>query len=325
MKHLRRRLVTIPATIIVSVLLVLTLPLWLAIAVVVDLATRHFRLPTVRLFAFATYFGICELIAMVTALVLWLASLFGHFPLIGAHSAVEACWVRWLVRGARPTLGVRLELEEPLQLPSETIIFLSRHTSLPDAVLPAQVLLNIAKRPIHYVFKRELRRLPTLDIYGHRLANYFVARGSDTDREIAGVFALGSAAIPGSGLVIFPEGTYATQKHRTRVESSLRAAGKLEVADYAASLHVLLPPKPAGALALLEAQPTAPVCIFGHTGLDGLSEKGALRNRIPLQEPVRMKIWIEDRETIEKYPTGRVGWLQDRWSELDRWVEAETR
>ncbi len=190
-------------------------------------------------------------------------------------------------------------------------------------MLPAQLLLNIVGRPTHYVLKRELRWLPSVDIYGHWLGNFFVSRGRDTEHELAGIRALATAAEPEAGLVIFPEGTYATEARKARIESSFRSAGHDELADYAAGLSTLLPPKAAGTLALLESQPAAPVVVIGHSGFDGLSEPGALRRLIPLQRTIHVSWWLHGRDEIDSYAGGPTGWLRDTWQQLDAWVEEE--
>ncbi|MDH3293298.1 MAG: acyltransferase, partial [Acidimicrobiia bacterium] len=130
-----------------------------------------------------------------------------------------------------------------------------------------------------------------------------------------------------SALVIFPEGTYATPTSRRRVTDSLArrvAAGHLDTAvvDYARSLASLLPPKPAGTLALLSNRPDADVVILGHVGLEGVAQFRGLRRQLPLRHPVVLRWWIHPREHLPHELDKLEAWLRHRWIELDQWVTA---
>ncbi|MEZ5341768.1 MAG: 1-acyl-sn-glycerol-3-phosphate acyltransferase [Acidimicrobiales bacterium] len=322
MEHLLRRLRTVPSALTFGIVMSVTFPVWLPLVVVFDLLTVGRRLPAARLMVFTTYFALCEMFAIVTAIGLWVVSGFGRLRLRSAYVWIQATWLWWLMLGARALLGVRVEGTGPLPLPSGNVVVLSRHTSLADTVLPGHLLLKLSSRSAHYVLKRELQWLPSLDLYGHRLGNLFVVRGGNTEHELQLINDLGVQAAPDAGLVIFPEGTFNTVAKRAQVVASLRSSGRDDLADYAASLRHLLPPKPAGTLALLDSQPTADVVVLGHIGLDGLSEPGALRAMLPLSEPVRLQWWTHSRQEVDNYPGGPEAWLRDRWVELDEWIAA---
>ena len=159
-----------------------------------------------------------------------------------------------------------------------------------------------------------------MDLFGGRLNNHFVARGADTDAEEAAIQQMAADAQPGSALVIFPEGTYATPATRQRILASLRKKGGDELIRRAESLTTLLPPKPAGTLALLRGRPEADVVIIGHVGLEGVAELKGLRSRLPLTRPVVVKWWTHQRSELPTSEEELVDWLSDRWAELDRWV-----
>ena len=71
MTKFRRRLVSIPAVILAAALLLVLAPIWLPIALIVDLVTAPRRLPRTRLLLFALCWAWLESVALVAAFVLW--------------------------------------------------------------------------------------------------------------------------------------------------------------------------------------------------------------------------------------------------------------
>ena len=324
---LARRLVTIPAVLVGLPLLLVTAPLWLLVGAIADLASGLRRLPTVRLGLFAVVYLVHEWIGLGAASFLAVRELtFGRRwdPATSTrpYRRVQAWWASSLLRWAGRLVGVRYAIPDTATLPAGPFILLSRHASMVDAVLPAVVIAQRLERFVHYVLKAELRWVPNLDLFGHRLGNYFVARDGDGEAEAIARFAAG--ALPGSALVIFPEGTYATPTTRTRVVASLERRGEDQLAMFARSLDHLLPPKPAGTLALLDQHPNLDVVVFGHVGLEGVANLTGLRRRLPLDEPVVIDWWHHPRSELPVAHHERVTWLNDRWRTLDAWVATVT-
>ena len=267
-----RRLGTFTAVGVALPLWLVLSPIWIPISLLADVAGRLFRFPTVRL---ATGFGVYlvhEWVGMVAGLWWWIVGGFGRNPHLGAHRRVQAWWATSLLRSAGRLLGVRVawdSVDGIESIPDDRFILLSRHASMADALLPAALVAGRLDRFVHYVIKRELRFDPNIDLFGTRLGNYFVERGADTEREAQSIRRLAEQALPGSALVIFPEGTYSTEATRRRVRESLEARGETELATLACSLDALLPPRPAGTLALLAGRPEADVVIVGHVGPGG--------------------------------------------------------
>ena len=304
---------------------VLTAPVWILISAGVDVIHGLFRFPTVRLGLFAVVYLAHEWIALNVALILTVLQGLGWRRNDPARRArpfqrVQAWWGGSLLRWAQRLVGVRFDMPNPADLPADGFILMSRHASMIDAVLPLRVITGHLDRFVHYVLKRELRWLPVMDVYGHRLGNYFVARTGDSDAETAAIADLAGQALPGSALVIFPEGTYATPTSRARVRSSLERNGDHELLSLADELDHLLPPKPAGSLAMLRNQPEFDVVILGHVGLEGVAQLGGLRRRLPLSEPIVVRWWIHERTTVPLDDDERVAWLNEQWRTLDDWV-----
>jgi 1-acyl-sn-glycerol-3-phosphate acyltransferase len=249
---------------------------------------------------------------------LWLRGGFGRSLDIARHREVQGAWVGSLLRWAGRLLAVSVSWPEAGSVPDGKIVVLSRHASMIDAVIPAYHFASRLHRPIHYVLKRELRWLPSIDIYGHRLGNHFIDRQGNTESEVAAIIELIESAEPNAGIVIFPEGTYATPDSRARVLASLEKRGDHELLEFARQLHYLLPPKPAGALALL--QRTRDVVIFGHVGLEGVAELKGLVHNLPAKHPILTETWSYHIADLPDLDEARITWLRGRWLALDQWV-----
>lgn len=315
-----RRVVSITALVVALPVWVLTCPLWIPLALVVDLVGGLGRLPTLRLGTYLGVYLVHDLASTSVAAWLWLRGRFrGRFDRDG-YRALQGWWASSLLRWAERLLGIRLEQPDTTALPTATFVMVSRHASMADAIVPAALVAGSMGRFVHYVLKRELRWDPAIDIVGSRLGNHFVARGGDTPAESSAIERLARAAEPDSVLVIFPEGTYATAQSRRRVLESLRRRGEDGAAAAAERLAHLLPPKPAGTLAMLRGQPAADVVVLGHAGLEGVAQLRGLRRRLPLREPVRVRTWHHRRTELPTDEDELAAWLQERWEELDRWV-----
>lgn len=322
-----RRLVTVPAVLLLLPLAAAAAPVWAPLAIAADLAQGLRRLPSLRLAVMAVVYLAHEWVCLSLALGLTVRD--GALALVGRRPAepeswrrVEGWWISSLLRWARRLLSIRFDLPRPPAFPDGGFVLLSRHASMADAVLPVWLLTGLEERWVHYVLKRELRFDPTLDIYGRRLGNHFISRrGADSDNEAVALTALSHRARAGSALVIFPEGTYATPGRRHHVRRSLARRGATELVELADDLRHLLPPKPAGTLALLAGQPAFDVVVLGHVGLEGVSELRGLRRRLPLGEPVAVRWWHHRRGELPSGEAELIAWLNDRWRTLDRWID----
>lgn len=319
--RVKRRLITIPRTFISLILAIAVLPLILVVGAVYDLATRRFELPTVRLALLGVVYLIHEVVGIVGAFTLLLRGSFrvprDHERLRKRQGWLMASLLSW----ARRLLAVDLDLPNLADTPQGNTIVLSRHASMVDAVLPGHIFLSQPNRSVHYVIKNELLNSPIFDIYGLALENHFVARSSDkTNQDVDAIERLAANARPSSALVIFPEGTYASKKNRERIAASLKRKGETVALALAEELSTLLPPKPAGTLALLRHQPDATVLIVGHVGLEGVTEFSGLRTHLPSRQPIKVRWWEHAVADLPADDEGRVAWLQDQWKRLDSWV-----
>ncbi len=313
-----RRLISISLAIVLLPLFIVLIPVVFVLGGIADMVEGRRALPTFRLWLFAIVFIMHEWVVAPYAGWLWLRGGFGRSMDIPRHREIQEAWVGSLFRWAGRLLNVSVSLPEAESVPEGKIVVLSRHASMIDAVIPAHHFASRLHRPIHYVLKRELRWLPSIDIYGHRLGNHFIDRTGNTESEVAAIIELIESAEPNAGIVIFPEGTYATPAARDRVLASLERKGDAELLEFAKQLRYLLPPKPAGALALLRR--TKDVVIFGHVGLEGVAELQGLRRNLPAKRPILTQTWSFQIADLPDLDEARIAWLRDHWLALDAWV-----
>ena len=318
-----RRTVTISAVWLCALALLVLVPLWVIACLLVDLVGKKWRAPTLRLVAFALCWSWLEVIGVSVAGVLWLC---GQGKNQSANYALQRWWAKQLIRSLRITCGFGIDVEGVEALSEKPLVCLGRHASLGDALVSAWVFGSLAQRLPRYVMKKELLLDPCLDIVGQRIPNYFVDRGSAAIRqEIDGIRAMASNMLPGDVAVIFPEGTRTNDEKRVALVQRLETRAP-ERHSKLAGLERLLPPRSAGATALLEAIPDGDVVFLWHVGFDGLDTFGGVRRRLAQAEPhARVVLELHDRASV---PNGVAfeAWLDDRWLEIDRKVvEASER
>ena len=312
-----RRPLTVGGVLVAAIVLLIASPIWLIIASGVDLIARRFRLPTTRLLAFALLWTWLEIAGVAASLCLWII---GRAHDQRANYALQRWWAARLIGSLRLTCGFVIDVRGATELGDGPLVVLGRHASLGDALVSAWALGSHAGRTPRYVLKKELALDPCLDIVGRRLPNYFVDRSNAAvQRELEGIATLATDLGASDVAVIFPEGTRANE--RKRINSLERMRGRdPERAERLGALEHLLPPKPSGAQALIDAASGAQVALMWHIGFDGLDTFGRIRRRLASGAPHAEVVFeLHERSTV---PSGEafIGWLDDRWLELDRRV-----
>ena len=314
MKTLRRRIVTIPGLLVAAVLLIALIPAWLPVSLVVDLVLRRFRFPLARLLAFALCWTWLEVAGVTAAFLLWSAGLGRN---AGLHYSLQRWWASNVLAALGVTCGIRIETADAeVFTPSPTVLFV-RHASLADSLVSAYVITKVARLHPHYVLKRELQYDPCLDVVGHRIPNYFLDRQArDSAPELRALERLGAGLGEGDVGVIFPEGTRANDRKRAAAlvkiaERDPARSAKLSTLEY------LLPPRSAGAAAMMRGAPTADLVIAWHVGFEGLDTfAGVLTAISRRREPVR---FVARRVPRSLVPSGDAfaHWLDDQWLRMD--------
>jgi 1-acyl-sn-glycerol-3-phosphate acyltransferase len=234
--------------------------------------------------------------------------------------------MRWFVAGVYRSItrwarvSVRIDGShaalEALSRREAPVIVLGRHAGEGDSLLVLHELLCRHRRRPRLVLHEALRLDPLIDVLGHRLPNRFVdPRGGDTEVEIA---AMTEGAGSGEAVLIFPEGGNLTPARRQRAIERLEEAGHAQQAAWARAMRHVLPPRPGGTLASMQAAPHARVFVLGHVGVPvGMGE---MWRRLPARQTIVLRVWIVEGEPEDHVE--RIDWLFGVWRELDDWVEA---
>ena len=314
-----RRPITVSGVTLAALLLTVLAVVWLPVSILLDLVRGRLRLPTTRLLAFAFCWCWLEVCGVVASVALFCV---GRARNDRANYALQRWWAKNLIGSLRRTCGLRIEVEGVDELPAGALVCFGRHASLGDALVSAWIMGSLAHRFPRYVMKRELLLDPCLDIVGQRIPNYFVDRGSAAVRqEIAGIRAMAEGMGDRDVAVIFPEGTRANDEKRTYLVDRLERKQPERHAMFQ-DLQCVLPPRPAGAVALLDVVPQADVVVMWHVGFDGLDTfAGVLRRLRTSQASARVVLESVPRSDV---PLGAdfAPWLDRVWVEMDRKVVA---
>jgi 1-acyl-sn-glycerol-3-phosphate acyltransferase len=123
--------------------------------------------------------------------------------------------------------------------------------------------------------------------------------------------------------VIFPEGRLFRpdilhqQLRRLATTDAIRA-------ERLRNLRHVLPPRPAGVSALLDAAPGTDVVVVAHTGLERHGSFRHLARAVPLRDPITIGAWRVPAREIPDDPERRTAWLDGQWCRVDAWIAAHT-
>lgn len=320
---MKRRLVSIPGLIAGALLVTLTLPLWLPIVVLVDLVRAKRRFPLARLMLFGVAWAWLETGGVLCAALLWAT---GQGKNLRVHYALQKWWAAQLLGALKATCGFEVEVENIEALQPGPVLLLARHASLADSLVSAYVVTSLASMKPRYVLKRELLVDPCLDVVGSRLPNHFLDRDAvDSAPELRALEDLVRNIDSSTVGIIFPEGT------RANVAKRVRALEKISNNDPSRGARLrnmknLLPPRPAGAQAMLSANSEADVVLAWHVGFEGLDTFGGILRAISEHmAPIRFHLRRVPRVAVPPVASESsesfTRWLDDEWMRMDQEVE----
>ncbi|HEY7703813.1 MAG TPA: 1-acyl-sn-glycerol-3-phosphate acyltransferase [Acidimicrobiia bacterium] len=319
-----RLLIVTPIVYIGALLGILFSPLLLVIALADDLSVskREWRLGRITALAVAYMFR--EAAGLTALFFLWVAAGFGAFfsrPRFRVwHYRLLGWWTGGMSKSVQRYLGISIELETQPPRPGSVLVF-SRHGGPGDSIFLVNVLIHQFHRNPRIVAKRDLQLVPFFDALGRRLPNYFIdPNPNDRTEPIARIRALVRGMGPQDALILFPEGGNVTPQRRVRAITSLRRKGLEEEAEQAERMTHLMPPRPAGALAAIDAAPDADVVFVAHTGVEHLTSLKTIWREIPVAKTIFARYWRLAPEEIPHDPSARVDWLFKWWVEIDRWI-----
>jgi hypothetical protein len=323
---LRRRIVSIPALFIAFAVFIVLSPVLLVVGLVAA-AIRRDRFAALRSFAMIGVYLLSEVGGMSIAVGIWLAT-GGPF---GRGSERRRAWFvtlqRWwtgsLWWGIVHCFSIRVELEQwpDDDLRERKLLIFLRHTSILDTLLAAALVANPLHKHLLYVFKKQLRGDPCLDIAGTLLGCHFVNRDAgEGERERKILEAMAAGLRGGEGVIMYPEGTRWTASKRMRVLERIAKAEDRELFGRASKLENLLPPRLRGPLALLDGAPDADVLFLGHHGFDGIEKPLDVIEGAIVGKTIRVNGWLVESAEIPRDRADQIAWLYDNWIRMDAWL-----
>ncbi|MGH8902086.1 MAG: 1-acyl-sn-glycerol-3-phosphate acyltransferase [Egibacteraceae bacterium] len=330
-----RRLLTIPAVVLVFGFVAITMPLWAFVTVALSpLLPGRWR--PLRFAWFALLWLGLEVAALIALGWLWLIHGAGRRldtpAAVDAHYRLLGVLLGWLSRSAQRLFAVRVELEDAALpasrvLPSvpvrpRPLLVLSRHAGPGDSFLLVHELVTVYRRQPRIVLKDVLQLDPAIDVLVNRLPSRFISPEPRAgDEAAATVGALAEGMDSDDALLLFPEGGNFTERRRQRSIARLEASGWAVHAALARRMRHLVAPRPGGVLAVLDAAPDADVVFVAHTGLEQLDSVLDLWCGLPMDREIRARFWTVTARDVPRGRDERIAWLYQWWARLDAWID----
>lgn len=323
-----RRVVLAPAMVLLALGAVTTAPLWLMVLAAASPMLPWGRWRLLRIGWLMLVHLVLEAGILLTLLVLWVASGFGWAIRRPAFERTHYDIVQWyltvMFRQVHRVLGVTVQVEGPAPsaYQGRPLLVFSRHAGPGDSFLLIHALVNWYDREPRIVLKDTLQWDPAIDVLLGRLPNRFIrttpGSGADVERRIADL-AMGLDI--NDAFVIFPEGGNFTRRRQARAVARLRSRGLIDAAERAQRLRHVLPPRPGGVRAALDAAPDADVVWVAHTGTDHLVSVLDAWRALPLDQTIRMRWWQVPANEVPTSADEQLVWLQQWWVRIDDWID----
>jgi 1-acyl-sn-glycerol-3-phosphate acyltransferase len=321
----KRRARTIPAMLCGTAAAVVMLPAIVVCAATADLLRLRVKFPTVRVALFLVQYAVNDSVEILLAGPLALVAGLGRgrrqAASVRRHERVQAWSLDVLARRAERLLGLRVEVDQPSldALTPGPVIVLCRHVNLVDASLPSLLYQRLGMRTRGAIMG-ELLADPGFDLIYGRTGSVFIPRDNAVEaRQLVQHLAHGVDA--GTAVVIFPEGRLFRAEVLRRALVRLADTNPQRFARLSEIRHVL-PPRPGGVLALLDALPGVDVVVLAHTGLDQFASFRELARSVPLVAPIRCTAWRIPFDDVPAEPEARIQWLDELWLTIDRHVRS---
>ncbi|MDQ3761384.1 MAG: 1-acyl-sn-glycerol-3-phosphate acyltransferase [Actinomycetota bacterium] len=320
-----RRVVLAPAVVLLTVVVLTTLPIWMLLAAALSPFLPG-RWRALRVLWVVVVALVLESLALVALLGLWLAAGFGLAirtpPFQYLHYQLVGWYLRVLYREAARVLRLRVEVEgpDPDDYLDRPLLVFCRHAGPGDSFLLIHALVNWYAREPRIVLSEALQWDPALDVVLNRLPNRFLPAGGGEQLQRR-IGELATALDHNDAFVIFPEGGNFTQRRRLAGIARLRARGLEDMARRSEAMRHVLPPRPGGVAAALAAATNADVVWVAHAGLDHLYTVADIWRELPLDGTVRMRWWRVPAAEVPRSQDAQVDWLYHWWARIDNWVD----
>jgi 1-acyl-sn-glycerol-3-phosphate acyltransferase len=316
--------------ILIAVLVALTVTFALAVAILAIGAPFGSRRRPLRIAAFGLAYCLMELTVIPAAGAMWLRhacrrpsgdDLKERWVL--DHQALLARALDSIVRAAARCFEFEVLVtnsSQDAQLSDPTpVLLLARHGGIGDSFVLVHLLLTTYRRGVRIVLKEALQLDPALDILLNRLGCVFLSSSSSPD-DVEHIVTLARQLASRDVLLIFPEGANWTPARRLRIIRRLRRDHHCEAARTAELMHNVLPPRPTGVMACLDANPQLHMAVAAHAGLDRMTTVRQVWNALPLKVPMTVRFWPPSPPPAA--PEARLDWLTLEWAVVDEWVDS---
>lgn len=321
-----RRPVTVTVWLVLSAACLVVSPLLLGIGRLASALTGRPQ-PAIVARLLVTYFA-HELGALVACGALWLAA--GAGWRISGPRSQRLHWrlVRWFFGGLAASGRRILEIDvRPNPSPEAVralesdrpLIVFSRHAGPGDTIFIVDELLSRFDRRPSVVFKESLALDPSVDLLGHRLPQAMLDT-SDREECEARIGELTAQLGSRATLLLFPEGGNFTQERRRTALRRLWRKGQRRSAKRAEGMTHVLPPRPGGALAALQAGGDTDVVFAAHTGLGLAAYPAQFWRDMPIGRTLHTRMWLVPAAEVPAGDEERVNWLYDWWKRIDEWI-----
>lgn len=319
-----RLLVITPIVFVGCVVVTVVAPVLHLVLVLIDLVDRR-RWRFSRVGGLGIAVCVCELIGLVMAFGLWVASGFGwaiRRPAFQhAHHVAFGWYLELLTRALRFYLGFRLEWVERERVDGP-VVALARHAGPGDAFLLARTAMRDYGRRVRMLGTTKLLWDPVMDRLMRRLPYYFCDPSPERlDEHLTAIGEMCRTLDDDGVLIIFPEGGNWTPARWSAEVARLDELGLHERAErIATTMTHVMPPRSSGAIAALQARDDVTLTFVVHVGLDDLHSLGQIWRSVPLHRTVLGGYWSVPLDEIPVDPDEMRSWLFDQWEAIDQWI-----
>ena len=333
-----RRALLAPAMVLLCAAALSALPL-LLIAAAFAVRWLPGRWRGLRLLWFLLVYLVREAVSLCALFALWVCSGFGwklgsdRFQ--RAHVVLIGWYLHGLLGSARRVLHLRvvnenlpnhLAVKEPFRTDSaeghRPVLVFSRHAGAGDSFVLVDLLVNTYGRRPHIVLKDLLQFDPCVDVVLNRLPTRFISPNPPPGAGVIESIAALAAGLEGDGaLILFPEGGNFTEGRRIAAIERLEELDLGELVPLAEELTNVLPPRPGGTFAAIDAAGEADVLLVGPPGRAHLAPPRGVWGRRPLRAEGPPLWWTVPAEEVPVGERERVLWLYDWWERVDTWIE----
>jgi 1-acyl-sn-glycerol-3-phosphate acyltransferase len=320
----KRRLTSIPILFALLIVYTILLPLILCLTMLFDIFKKNRLAATRGAIMLFFYIGLSNY-CLGIGIVLWI--IFGVWLpadntfYLKLNFRLQWFWARILLTFGFSLYGLKLKVEGLEELEEGPYLLFMRHSSLADALLPANLASRNYGTLLRYVLKKEMLWEPCFDVVGNRIPNYFVNRSAEDNQvEIENVGKLATDLSAHEGVVIYPEGTRFSHKKRNALIEKYSGDANPALQERLSRYTHVLPPRFGGPMVLLKNAQHADVVFMAHYGLDKATHFSDLLAGRIIGSDISIRLWRVRAQDIPGEDEAIKSWIDVQWLEVNRFI-----